>query len=40
MGDATSATPLEKSDEPQDARPATAKQPQKPGRGSRSKAQS
>ncbi|UFR03460.1 membrane protein insertase YidC [Streptomyces sp. Go40/10] len=31
---------LEKSDEPQDARPAAAKQPQKPGSGTRSKAQS
>ncbi|MYW14334.1 membrane protein insertase YidC [Streptomyces sp. SID2955] len=31
---------LEKSDEPQDAEPASAKQPQKPGAGTRSKAQS
>ncbi|MCS0601713.1 membrane protein insertase YidC [Streptomyces sp. LP11] len=31
---------LEKPDEPQDAKPATAKQPQKPGSGARSKAQS
>ncbi|MGV9930251.1 membrane protein insertase YidC [Streptomyces olivaceoviridis] len=34
------ATSLEKSDEPQDAKPAAAKQPQKPGSGTRSKAQS
>ncbi|MEU3413493.1 membrane protein insertase YidC [Streptomyces sp. NPDC006658] len=31
---------LEKSDEPQDTKPAAAKQPQKPGSGTRSKAQS
>ncbi|MFG2355030.1 membrane protein insertase YidC [Streptomyces sp. NPDC048521] len=31
---------LEKSDEPQDAKPAAAQQPQKPGSGTRSKAQS
>ncbi|GAA2777699.1 membrane protein insertase YidC [Streptomyces rameus] len=31
---------LEKSDEPQDAKPTAAKQPQKPGSGTRSKAQS
>ncbi|MFF4040791.1 membrane protein insertase YidC [Streptomyces sp. NPDC001816] len=41
-GDETSTTSLEKSDadEPQDAKPAAAKQPQKPGSGTRSKAQS
>ncbi|MEU5533595.1 membrane protein insertase YidC [Streptomyces sp. NPDC020362] len=39
-GDDTSTTSLEKSDEPEDARPAAAKQPQKPGSGTRSKAQS
>ncbi|MFE2095736.1 membrane protein insertase YidC [Streptomyces sp. NPDC059468] len=41
-GDETSATSLEKSDadEPQDAKPAAAKQPEKPGSGTRSKAQS
>ncbi|MFD5797120.1 membrane protein insertase YidC [Streptomyces diastatochromogenes] len=39
-GDDTSATSLEKSDEPEDAKPAAAKQPQKPGSGTRSKAQS
>ncbi|MFJ9865462.1 membrane protein insertase YidC [Streptomyces sp. NPDC101165] len=40
--DETSNTSLEKSDadEPQDAKPAAAKQPQKPGSGTRSKAQS
>ncbi|MGW2742703.1 membrane protein insertase YidC [Streptomyces sp. NPDC001450] len=39
-GDETPATSLEKSDDPQDAKPAAAKQPQKPGSGTRSKAQS
>lgn len=39
-GDDTSATSLEKSDEPQDAKPAAAKQPEKPGSATRSKAQS
>ncbi|MEU4150613.1 membrane protein insertase YidC [Streptomyces sp. NPDC026659] len=38
--DATATTSLEKSDEPQDAKPAAAKQPQKSGSGTRSKAQS
>ncbi|MEU6245595.1 membrane protein insertase YidC [Streptomyces sp. NPDC047024] len=36
----TATTSLEKSDEPQDAKPAAAKQPQKSGSGTRSKAQS
>jgi YidC/Oxa1 family membrane protein insertase len=35
-----SATSLEKSDEPQDAKPAAAKQPEKPSSGTRSRAQS
>ncbi|MFI1761697.1 membrane protein insertase YidC [Streptomyces sp. NPDC020800] len=38
--DTPAATSLEKSDEPQDDTPAAAKQPQKPGSGTRSKAQS
>ncbi|MEW2129204.1 membrane protein insertase YidC [Streptomyces sp. NPDC005435] len=38
--DADVTTSLEKSDEPQDAKPAAAKQPQKSGSGTRSKAQS
>ncbi|MES4886982.1 membrane protein insertase YidC [Streptomyces sp. NPDC096012] len=37
---ADEALSLEKSDEPQDAKPAAAKQPQKPGSAARSKAQS
>ncbi|MGW7816712.1 membrane protein insertase YidC [Streptomyces puniciscabiei] len=39
-GGSTSSTSLEKSDEPQDAKPATAQQAPKPGSGTRSKAQS
>ncbi|MEV5873871.1 membrane protein insertase YidC [Streptomyces sp. NPDC052101] len=39
-GGTTSSTSLEKSDEPQDAKPAAAKQDTKPGSGTRSKAQS
>ncbi|MFI6352601.1 membrane protein insertase YidC [Streptomyces sp. NPDC050743] len=39
-GGSTSSTSLEKSDEPQDAKPAAAQQAQKPGSGTRSKAQS
>ncbi|MET8801526.1 membrane protein insertase YidC [Streptomyces sp. NPDC004546] len=39
-GGSTSSTSLEKSDEPQDAEPAAAQQAQKPGSGTRSKAQS
>ncbi|MEU8027592.1 membrane protein insertase YidC [Streptomyces sp. NPDC049099] len=39
-GGTTSSTSLEKSDEPQDAKPAAAKQAPKPGSGTRSKAQS
>ncbi|ANP56197.1 YidC/Oxa1 family membrane protein insertase [Streptomyces griseochromogenes] len=39
-GDDTPTTSLEKSDPPQDAKPAAAEQPQKPGSGTRSKAQS
>ncbi|MEU2712771.1 membrane protein insertase YidC [Streptomyces sp. NPDC007205] len=39
-GGTTSSTSLEKSDEPQDAKPAAAQQAPKPGSGTRSKAQS
>jgi YidC/Oxa1 family membrane protein insertase len=39
-GGSTSSTSLEKSDEPQDAKPAAARQASKPGSGTRSKAQS
>jgi YidC/Oxa1 family membrane protein insertase len=39
-GGSTSSTSLEKSDEPQDAKPAAAKQPEKPSSGTRSRAQS
>ncbi|AKJ12062.1 protein translocase component YidC [Streptomyces incarnatus] len=39
-GGSTSSTSLEKSDEPQDAKPAAAQQAPKPGSGTRSKAQS
>ncbi|MDO0926856.1 membrane protein insertase YidC [Streptomyces sp. TG1A-8] len=40
QADEMPATSLEKSDEPQDLKPAAARQPQKPGSGTRSKAQS
>ncbi|MDX2595428.1 MULTISPECIES: membrane protein insertase YidC [Streptomyces] len=39
-GDAPATTSLEKADDPQDNTPAAPKQPQKPGSGTRSKAQS